>query len=107
MRTQLARRRMTFTRKIKRFHSVSQGLVRIVGGMTHPTDNARLTRRTSGSVSRKQMVRFGLGLAAAGAILASTLAPGVLAQTQATTVAAVQTVSQTVTTGDIQPLTVA
>jgi protocatechuate 3,4-dioxygenase beta subunit len=56
------------------------------------------------------MVRFGLGLAAAGAILASTLAPGVLAQTQmqtTTNVAAVQTVSQTTTTGDIQPLTVA
>jgi protocatechuate 3,4-dioxygenase beta subunit len=56
------------------------------------------------------MVRFGLGLAAAGAILASTLAPAVLAQTQmqtTTNVAAVQTVSQTMTTGDIQPLTVA
>ena len=53
------------------------------------------------------MVRFGLGLAAAAAILASTLAPGVLAQTQTSTVAAVQTVSQAMTTGDIQPLTVA
>jgi protocatechuate 3,4-dioxygenase beta subunit len=60
-------------------------------------------------LARKRMVRFGLGLAAAGAIVASTLAPGVLAQTQTQTtiVAAVQTVSQATTTGDIQPLTVA
>jgi protocatechuate 3,4-dioxygenase beta subunit len=76
--------------------------------MTHPTDNVRLTRGTSRPLSRQRIVRIGLGLAAAGAILASTLAPGVLAQTQtqATTVTAVQTVSQA-TTGDIQPLTVA
>jgi protocatechuate 3,4-dioxygenase beta subunit len=75
--------------------------------MTYPTDNVRLTRGASRSPSRKQILRFGLGLAAVGAILASTLAPGVLAQTQTTTVAAVQTVSQATTTGDIQPLTVA
>jgi protocatechuate 3,4-dioxygenase beta subunit len=77
--------------------------------MTNPTDNVRLTRGMATPLARKRMVRFGLGLAAAGAIVASTLAPGVLAQTQTQTtiVAAVQTVSQATTTGDIQPLTVA
>src|SRR5439155_1166960 len=105
-----SRRRLAardFLMKIKGFPSNSQGLPRIVADMTHPTDNLRLTHSTAKQVTRKRMVRFGLGLAVAGAILASTLAPGVLAQTQTTSVAAVQTVSPTITTGDIQPLTVA
>jgi protocatechuate 3,4-dioxygenase beta subunit len=64
-------------------------------------------------LARKRIVRFGLGLAAASAIVASAIAPGVLAQSQTTPVAAVQTVAQAQTVaqvqtnGDIQPLTVA
>ena len=76
----------------------------------------RLEKRPS---RRRGIVRLGLGLVAAGGILAASLAPGVLAQTllpaqtsivtttDSTSTAAVATTAQQMTVGTTQTLTVA
>ena len=59
----------------------------------------------TGSRNVKKLVRLGLGVAAAGAIVATALAPGVLAQS-VPTAASAQTTAMTTTIGQTQTLTV-
>jgi protocatechuate 3,4-dioxygenase beta subunit len=87
--------------------------------MTNYSRGDRLTHGMGTRYSAKRLVRFGLGLAAAGAVLGAAVAPGVFAQTQAAPVVAVQTLTQTqpvemlpltvsqIDAADLQPLTVA
>jgi len=80
--------------------------------MTFTQSSNRIVKRAT---RRRGIVRFGLGLVAAGGILAASLAPGVLAQalqpqssvgTIAATTSAVSTTAQ-ITVGTTQTLTVA
>ena len=88
-------------------------MARIVQPMTNTQSSDTGNRVMKHASRRRGVIRLGLGLVAAGGILAASLAPGVLAQTSVVTTsttgttAAVATTAQQMTVGTTETLTVA
>src|SRR5437773_2016753 len=90
-------------------------MARIVQPMTYTQSSDTGNRVMKHASRRRRVIRLGLGLVAAGGILAASLAPGVLAQTllpqtsvvTTGTTAAVATTAQQMTVGTTETLTVA